>query len=195
MFDILENVLITAFGGFICCLILYILGKILEVIYSHKIHLDEIHSDKDRLKRDLWSSSCVILVGISWITNCGIILAIYFLYTNVAGGYFLLFKDFYGQYIESGSKMRWLNYSIYIIYILSNLLLPDGEHISGSYVLFGLYGIKDSNTFDAFYLIASLLQIISVVLFIIQMILIIIIRNRKIRSEVKRAKQHGGNGA
>lgn len=195
MFDILENVLITAFGGFICCLILYILGKILEVIYSHKIHLDEIHSDKDRLKRDLWSSSCVILVGISWITNCGIIRLFTFYIPMLQAVIFFLTNDFYGQYIESGSKMRWLNYSIYIIYILSNLLLPDGEHISGSYVLFGLYGIKDSNTFDAFYLIASLLQIISVVLFIIQMILIIIIRNRKIRSEVKRAKQHGGNGA
>ena len=141
MFDIMENVLITVFGGFICCLILYILGKILEVIYSHKIHLDEIHSDKDRLKRDLWSSSCVILVGISWITNCGIIRLFTFYIPMLQAVIFFLTNDFYGQYIESGSKMRWLNYSIYIIYILSNLLLPDGEHISGSYVLFGLYVI------------------------------------------------------
>lgn len=183
---VLDSAIITDIVGVICCLILFVVGEILEIIYSRKVNFDETYFDKERLKRDLWSVGCVILVGISWITNLGVLRLFTFYMPIMQSIIFFLANDFYGQHIESHSNMRWLNYSIYIVYILSNLLLPDGEFTDDCYAFFGFYGIKDANVVDSFIMIAGLLSIISVALSIIQMILVIIIRNRKIRLEAKR---------
>ncbi len=45
---VLDSAIITDIVGVICCLILFVVGEILEIIYSHKVNLDETYFDKEK---------------------------------------------------------------------------------------------------------------------------------------------------
>ena len=47
---VLDSAIITDIVGVICCLILFVVGEILEIIYSHKVNLDETYFDKEKIK-------------------------------------------------------------------------------------------------------------------------------------------------
>ena len=124
------------------------------------------------------SYGCIILVGVSWVTNIGWIRLIFFPVTVVHAVIFFLANYFYCSYAKASSKMRLVNLGVYTTYLLTNILMPDfGDTPDSIRVMFGLLDAR--NLSGLFTFLAAMFFLVHLVLVIIQVVYTVRERRKK----------------
>lgn len=142
-------------------------GTIIAIVKSYK---QGNHSKRNAI---LTSLLCVVVAGFSWIFNMGWIRFImtFMLIPFIHAIIFFLINLFTACYIHKSKKLRNINISFCLTYLLFYILLPDGGDVGEMYVFFGLI---HSNLFSSICnTISSLVVLAHIVLFILQIIEIV----------------------
>ena len=159
---ILMSLAVVIVLGFLCCVAVLMVRKI-----QARTNPEKIYSNK--LMYNTLSYACIILAGVSWVTNIGWIRLIFFPVTVVHAVIFFFVNYFYCSYAKAFSKIRWVNFGVYATYLLINILMPDGGDTPDSIrVVFGLLDAR--NWSGLFTFLAAMFFLVHLVLVIIQVI-------------------------
>lgn len=172
-----HNILWLILVSILLLSILAILAGIAILI----VNIVKAKHDKDyaKLKYNLLSIACILIVAVSWMTNLGWVRIITIIIPPIHA--MLLFFIVNGTASQSrfSPRLRWYIRLSCITYLLANILLPDGGDIGPMYVFFGL--IRNNS-------IASLCSPVSELAFAANIVFLILqlVESRKIK---KRRKQ------
>ena len=177
---ILISLAVIIILGFLCCVAVLVARKI-----RSKANPEKIYSNK--LMYNTLSYGCIILIGVTWVTNIGWIRIITTPLALIYAIIFFLANHFYSKYAGMSGKMRWINCGFYITYILSNVLLPDAGDTADYAIFFGLIW-GDSRVFGALFQVAGILFTVNIILLLIQFIYMIEMRVKKKKAEANAAE-------
>lgn len=161
--------------GFFCCVVALLIRKIRAKADPEKVY-------SNRLAYNTASYACILIVAVSWVTNIGWIRLIFFPVIVAYAIIFFLVNHFYAGSARRDSKMRWVNYAVYLTYLLANILMPDAGDTPDS--MRAVFGLVDAELGDGFlWHFAALLFFVHFVLVITQTVYTIMTKH-KIKKKV-----------
>lgn len=124
--------------------------------------------DYTKLKYNLLSAVCILLVAVSWFTNIGWVRVITIIIPPIHA--LLLFFIINGTASQSrfSTRLVWYIRLSCITYLLANVLLPDGGDIGPMYVFFGL--IKNNSVAYLCSAVSELLFAANIVFLVLQLV-------------------------
>lgn len=128
----------------------------------------------------LLSCTCIILVGISAVTNFGWIRFIFGIPMFLHAIVLFIITSISSRFASSSPSLKHMIYVTYLTYLMSNIFMPDGGDTGPLYVFFGL--VHGGSIADVCYAVSILSFVCNVILFIMQFVLSCILYTKTKRS-------------